>query len=242
MELDYSKAGVVIRDDLRAAHERMLDYIVRPGSCFTGAERVAIAGEGRLAETCTLCQSRKEALSPEHVAGEHATTGALPAAVVDLIHRVRSDPGRVSRRVFEAAMERGMSEGEYVEAVGITAFTAGLDYQCRGLGIPYFELPDPVDGEPSGHLSANTTDGIAFVPLLLPEQAAGDDADIYGESEFVPNIVRALSLVPDHVRQLRAWSNVHYVDLGDMSARRAIDRAQIELVAARVSALNQCFY
>lgn len=242
MELDYSNAGAAVRDDLRAAHERVLDYIARPGSCFTGAERIAIAEEGRLTETCVLCASRKEALSPEHAEGEHATTGVLPAAVVDLIHRVRSDPGRVSRRAYEAAMDQGLSAGEYVEAVGITAFTAGLDYQCRALGIPYFKLPAPVAGEPSGHLSAHTTNGIAFVPLLLPEHAAGDEADVYGESSFVPNIVRALSLVPDHVRQLRAWSNVHYVELGDMGARRAIDRAQIELVAARVSALNQCFY
>ena len=46
----------------------------------------------------------------------------------------------------------------------------------------------------------------------------------------------------DHVRVLRRWSDAHYVSLTDLGARRAIDRQQIELVAARVSALNQCFY
>ena len=83
---------------------------------------------------------------------------------------------------------------------------------------------------------------MAWVPLLAPENASSVDADVYGDSQFAPNIVRALSLVPDHVRTLRKWIASHYIDLGDIGARRAIDRQQIELIAARVSALNECFY
>jgi hypothetical protein len=242
IELDYRAARAEIREDLRASHRELVDYLRRPGAWFTGAERNAIAREARLALDCALCRERKRALSPEHAQGVHATTGELPAALVDVIHRVRSDPGRLSRRVFETALSAGVSVGEYVEAVGIASFAAGLDTQCRALGIPAFPLADPLPGRPPRRLPEGLREGTAWVPLLAPEDLHGPESDLYGGSRFVPHIVRALSAVPDHVRALRRWSDAHYVALTDFEARRAIDRMQIELVAARVSALNQCFY
>jgi hypothetical protein len=240
--LDYTAAGAPIRDDLRATHAMVLEHFSRPGCWFSGRERIAIAAESRLAVGCPLCRERRSALSPEHVQGEHATTGALKPPLVELIHRVRTDPGRLSRRFFDAVIAAGLRDGEYVEAVGIVALAAGLDFLCRALGVPVLPLPGPLPGVPSRHRPSGLQEGIAWVPLLPPEAASGPDADIYGGADFVPNIVRALSLVPDHVRVLRTWSDAHYVALRDLTARRAIDRPQIELVAARVSALNECFY
>jgi hypothetical protein len=83
------------------------------------------------------------------------------------------------------------------------------------------------------------------VPILTPENASGPEADLYGGSPFVPNIARALSSVPDHARVLQLLARSHYLaiaEMGDPTKGRAIDRLQIELVAARVSALNECFY
>ena len=57
-----------------------------------------------------------------------------------------------------------------------------------------------------------------------------------------------MSLVPDAVRVMGRLSKVHYLSPGLVAAPdacepgRAIDRPQIELIAARVSALNECFY
>ena len=51
--------------------------------------------------------------------------------------------------------------------------------------------------------------------------------------------------MPDGVRLLKNATRSHYLplaDLGNPRKGRAIDRMQIELVAARVSALNECFY
>ena len=83
------------------------------------------------------------------------------------------------------------------------------------------------------------------MPLLAPEDATGPDADLYDAAPLVPNIARALSCVPDHVRSLQLLTRSHYLppaDLGNPMKGRAIDRMQIELVAARVSAINECFY
>jgi len=237
--LDYSAAGVPVRQDLRDAHQALLDHLRRPGAWLDGAERLAVASEARLAPGCALCRDRKAALSPGSLEGRHECTGALRDALVDVVHRVRTDPGRLSRDWFDRT---GVGDGDYVEAVGIAAFSAGLDAFCRALGIPPFPLPEPLPGRPSRRRPEGLTPGIAWVPLLLPQDASGPDADVYGGAPFVPNIVRALSLVPDHVRALRRWSAAHYVEVGDLTARRALDRPQIELVAARVSALNECFY
>lgn len=56
---------------------------------------------------------------------------------------------------------------------------------------------------------------------------------------------RALSLVPAEVRAWRDVSAAQYLGEKEMvrfGSVRAIDRSQIELVAGRVSALNECFY
>jgi hypothetical protein len=60
-----------------------------------------------------------------------------------------------------------------------------------------------------------------------------------------PYVLRALSLVPAEVRAWTGVSQAQYLSPERMvrfERFRALDRAQIELVAARVSALNECFY
>ena len=245
VQIDYAPAGVEVREDLRRAHSLLWRHLASPGSWWTGAERVAIAAESRNAPGCGLCRERKAALSPAAVQGEHESLGALPASLVDVIHRVRRDPGRLSRSWFDGVVASGLDEGRYVEAIGVVAMLAGVDAFARALGMPPFALPEPLPGEPSGHRPACARPGTAWVAMVAPEDAKGPERDLYGTADFVPNIVRALSLVPDHVRVLRELSSAHYMgfaEIPDFRRRGALDRMQMELVAARVSSLNECFY
>ena len=71
-----------------------------------------------------------------------------------------------------------------------------------------------------------------------------DDLWVRGQTG---NVIRAMSLVPDEVRTLNDLGAAHYMEnrmVRDVSQSpaRALDRAQIELIAARVSALNECFF
>lgn len=247
-DLDYSAAGAPIRDDLRAAHRFMWEHLRAPGNWWPGERRVAIAAEARQATRCALCAARKATLSPNAVTGDHDATGALPANVVDVIHRIRTDPGRLSRAWFDSVTSSagGLQVPAYVELVGIVTMVTGVDFFCRSLAIEPFPLPDPLPGEPSRYLPASAKPGGAWVPMIQPEDAAGSESDMYPPAPFIPNIVKALSLVPDAVRALCCLSNAHYLpvaEIGNPAARRAaLDRLQTELVAARVSALNQCFY
>ncbi len=243
--IDYSAARVPIRQDLRDTHARVLDAIRRPGTWLDGAQRVAVAEESRRALACALCRERKAALSPEHVQGEHDAATDLPAPLVEAIHRIRSDPARLSRSWFEKTLAAGVAAEAYVETVGVVTELAGLDFFCRAVGLAPFALPEPLPGEPTRRRPAGTKEGIAWVPLLAPEDATGPEADLYAAGPVVPNIARALSLVPMEVRLLQTWMASHYVPLDklqDPTLGRDLDRLQIELVASRVSAINECFY
>ncbi len=234
-----------VREDIRAAHRALWRHMAAPGTWWTGPQRVAIARAAREADTCELCAERKAALSPAAVAGAHRTDGSLPASVVDVIHRVRSDPGRLSRPWFDAVIAGGLEAAAYVELIGVVTMLTGVDYFARALGLAPFPLPKPHEGAPSRRRPPAAKDAGAWVPMIAPEDASGAEADLYPSAAMVPNIIRALSLVPDEVRMLLTMAEAHYLNLDqlpDPTARRSLDRMQMELVAARVSALNQCFY
>ncbi|MBI3782885.1 MAG: hypothetical protein HY270_05740 [Deltaproteobacteria bacterium] len=245
IDLDYSAAGVAVRADLQDAHRRILDHIRSPGTWWSGAERIAIAAEARHALDCSLCKNRQAALSPNSVSGQHDSLGGLDGTIVEVIHRVRTDPGRLSRAWFDGVIAAGVSVPQYVEVIAVVTLLTGVDFCARALGLAPFALPPALPGEPSHDLPPAAKPGPAWVPMIAVEDAAGADADIYFGLPFVPNIVRALSQVPDEVRALWQSSDAHYLPVAqipDPTARRALDRMQMELVAARVSALNQCFY
>ena len=244
--ISYAAASTPVRADLVEAHQQLWQKLAEPGTWWTGAERVAIAAEVREAWTCTLCTDRKAALSPSAVTGAHDTNGILPAPVVDMIHRVTTDPGRLSKDWYERLVADGVEDTYYVEALGVVVRTVSVDSFCRGVGIPPHPLPTPIPGEPSRRRPPQALRDVSWVPMIPSGEEAGPDADIYW-GKPAPNVLRAMSLVPDEVRaSMHILLPVHYMGIEGLdpanSGGRAISRAQIELLASRVSALNQCFY
>jgi len=246
--ITYGKADFPVRDDLPAAHRRAWARLARPGNWWTGAERVAMAAEIRNASGCPLCRERRNSLSPYAVAGEHTRVASLANPVIDVIHRVVTDPGRLTRKWFEQTLAGGLSDAAYVEIIGTIVTVVSIDSFCRGLGVPLHPLPDPVAGEPSRYRPAAARPGKAWVPMLPNGRVAGPEADLWGDMPGgqTGNVIRALSLVPDEVRTLNDLSAAHYLRPREMmnlkQSRRSLDRAQIELIAGRVSALRGCFY
>lgn len=244
MSFDYPSE---IRSDIAEAHRRAWERLAAAGSWWTGEERVAIAAEVRAARKCSFSKRRKEALSPESVQGEYESVSAeiLPAAAIDAIHRITTDPSRLSRAWYERCVaDPEMSEGRYVELVGVIVAITSIDFFHRGLGLPVEPLPAPVSGEPSHYRPTQAKLEDAYVPMC-PTKVTGAESDLW--QGRTGNVVRALSLVPDAVRQLKELSSAHYLDMKDVpnpsaNGGRAISRAQIELLAGRVSALNECFY
>ena len=234
-----------MRTDLVEAHDRAWAAIAAPGTWLTGERRIAVAAEIRKARDCALCRRIKAALSPNGVAGRHESLKKLGEAEVELIHRVVGDPGRLSETWARSVLARGLSEGEYVEIVGIIAMVMMMDTFMQGLGLPERALPSPAAGEPTRYRPAGTKKKAAWLPVVEPEDATEADGPMY-PSPKAGYIYRALSLVPQSLRDYWALANCHYIPgpyvyQFDKSIR-AISRPQTEIMAARVSAMHQCVY
>lgn len=245
----YASSGYPVRDDLETAHRETWRRLAGPGTWWTGVERLAIAAETRRAWDCALCAQRKAAVSPFAVEGTHDAGRDLPPDVVDVVHRIVTDPGRLTRSWCRGVIEAGLSEPRYVELVAVVVKTVALDVFPLAIGAERLPLPEARPGEPTRTAPDTARDDGAWVPLV-PAGPEGGEAGrtLYGEREMVPNIGRALSLVPDEALGLHVLSGPHYMDLDHVTdpafvqPGRALDRLQTELVAARVSAMNECFY
>jgi hypothetical protein len=239
-------AALAIREDLTAAQARAWARIGRPGTWWDGAARVAIAAEARHALSCALCRRRKAALSPATIAGAHDSLGALPESVVEVVHRLRTDPGRLGERWFRSVLSSGLSEEQYVEIVSLVAHVVAIDTMGRGLGLDPLPLPPPEPGMPSRDRPAGARPGGAWVSWLEPADLGAAEAGLYPTDRPAANIMKAMSLVPDEVKSFFDLVSHQYLPpmaMRDFSREyRAISHAQIELLAARVSALNQCLY
>jgi hypothetical protein len=251
--ITYEKSDLTVRTDIIHVHNLAWSRIARAGTWLDGATRVAIAAETRHAPQCALCRRRKEALSPYSEAGEHDSVGALPERVVEQIHRIVNDPGQLTRKWFDGVITSGTPDVEYVEILGVIATIVTIDTFCRALGVPNHALPMPMPGVPHRRRPRTAHQrGEAWVPMIHPKDLEGD-LDTEEEKALakywggvLANIRRALSLVPEEAFAWFELVETQYLPgkwMRDFSQEfRAITHAQIELIAGRVSVLNQCFY
>ena len=241
----FDQSGLAIREDLVAAHSRAWDSMSRAGTWLTAERRIAIAAEVRNSRNCPYCRAQKEALSPNAVEGEHTSLGLLSPAEVEAVHRIASDPGRLSEDWYQSIIAQGLSPEEYIELAGQVAITMMADTFTFGIGVEDHTLPDPQGGTPSNYRSPGAKKDAAWVPITEPDDAVDSDGDLY-PSNKAGYIHRALSGVPDTKRDYWQIAEAHYLpgrSVYDFETNvRAISRPQIEVIAARVSALHQCLY
>ena len=226
--------AALVGEELRLAHTAAWQAIACAGDFWDARARIAMVASARAARTCGLCQQRKASLSPFAVNGNHDDPTVLPEAVIDFIHRLISDPGRLTRSVFDQVISSGISQAAYVEVVSVVASSVIVDTQHQALGCKPPGLPEATPGEPTGQFNESAIDAGAWVPI---SDAPADVASSGLPS--VPNIARALGLVPSAVALFFGTFRPHYA-LENIAL--SISQSQAEFVAARVSALNECFY
>ena len=249
MEIEIAGEKLPMRDSLAREVEVAWERLARAGTWWTGAERLAIAAEARAAPACGLCQRRREALSPYTVDGDHDAVGDLAPGVVEAIHRLVTDAGRITERWVHSLLAGedmgALDETKYVEIVGVVAVLTALDKLHQALGLPLRGLPPPIAGAPSRHRPVGAQRNLAWVSTLAPEDVRAEDPNpypVHGDK----NIHRGLSLVPQEVVNFFDLDVELYMkdyEIRDLAHDfRAINHAQIELIAGRTSALYGCYY
>ncbi len=178
--------------------------------------------------------------------GDHDAVSSLPPAAIDAVHRIVTDPGRLTESWYEQLLDDPVADGHYVEIVGIVGLVQCIDIFHLGLGLPLEDLPEAIEGEASGYRPLGLGDLGGWMPMIAENKLSEAEADLYGTPR-TGNVIKAMSLVPQEVTMMLRNSAVVYLPSSDVpdpyaDGGRAISRAQIELIAARVSAVNECFY
>ena len=236
----YADSKYPVRADLDAIHAKQLDQLVAPGTWGSGAQRLAIAEETR--------QACYDAGIQEKPAGQERQSDVkLPEAARKVVQKLAVSPKDFLEDSYDEAKKGGLSDEEYVEIVGIVSRLTGMDVFARGIGVDLRPVPSPIEGEPSRERPSDAKQEMAWVPTLpvFPEGGALA-AELYGE-KHASYIIRGLSLIPDETRMHLELENIQYLPLQhimvkDYQHHEGFTRAQSEVVAGRVSALNECFF
>ncbi len=197
--------------DIVAALRREWERLAAPGTWWSGAERVAIAAEARLARGV-----------------EAATPTDLPLGAREAARVLSSAPHSTGPGWVRSLLDAGLDHERYVELIGVVARLAAVDRLTTALGAGHEPLPEPRPGEPSRIPAEGTRLGRAWVPM--PQ----------GRS-----IVVALDHVPAETEAMKDLHGSLYLTIEEMAdplIAKGLGRPQMELIASRVSLLNQCFY
>ena len=230
MAFEYAGCEWPISERVVGAHRRSWERLAAPGFWWTGAERVAIA------EQC------RRAAAFEGGGG----SALLPKAAVHAVQKIVVDNANLSREwVEEVCGAEGMSDTHYIELLGVLVHVFSIDELHRALDIPLEPLPAPLAGEPSRRRPSGARQGDGWLAITPPDALDPEDEGLYEGAPFAANVLTALSLVPGNLPWLADLSHAHYlsyVEMRETGKLRGIDRAQQELIASRVSVLNECFY
>ena len=210
----YAEAELPVAAGTAAAHDAALAAFAQPGAWWSGVDRVAIVEATRSAPA-------REAPAP----AAEDDAGVLPPAAIEAIDGIRNRSGQIERSWFENLIDMGLPREAYVEIASLVASSVIVDTFAQGLGLDAPPLPAAAPGEPSFEAATDFVDAGAWLPIAAEGSA---------------NILRSLGLVPSaSALFFGAFAPSYYMT---PASRFALSRPQVELVAARVSAANECFY
>jgi hypothetical protein len=223
MAFEYESFPHPIRDDVVAAQQAAWQRIAGPGAVWTGEQRLAMA-------RC-LRHARARRDQPPWLRADGAPTeSCLPEAAIEAVATIALDAHKIDRPWANSKIH-ALGDAGYVELTGVVASVTAIDAFAEALGAPLEPLPEARAGEPDGSRPDSLGEAGAHVPMTVPYQG--------------PNVGRALSLAPGEQSMFMGLVAAMYA-LRDFIVMvwedRPLSRPQVELVAARVSAINECFY
>lgn len=228
------EAGTVltIREDLADAHRLAWDHLASPGSWWSGAQRI------ELAETILTALFEPEPLVPwvKPSSVERVSSSAkAPAAAHDFVYRLARHAGTITEDIHrEVADEVG--ELPFIELCAITSTVAAVAHFHRNIGMPTPPLPEPKPGDPTGQQPDEIVEAdLNWVPVAAP-------------ADETAAVRQAYSAVPGEYENTWRMAAAQYIPVDEMvhadwsRGPGSLTRPQIELVAARVAQLRECFY
>jgi hypothetical protein len=223
---------MIVREDLSEAHRLAWHHIAAPGTWWTGAQRVELAG------TALQAIADPDPLPPWICVGTTDRLGSdlvAPRAAHDVAYRIARHAGTMTVEVYRAATDE-IDELPYVELCAIVSTVAAVAHFCRNVDVEVPPLPDPQPGTPTRTRPPRLARAqFNWVPVAEP-------------ADEVAAVVQAYTAVPDEQHNTWRMADAQYMPVAAMVdpdwSRRpdGLSRAQMELVAARLTRLRDCFY
>ncbi len=237
----YSDSEYPVPDLLDELHRDETTSLSSVGTWGSAEQRHAVA---------TAARNARYQMGVQESAGDanDLTDDSLPAAVKRIAEEVAQGGTNIDADFCQQAQNEGVTEGAYVEVVSVAARTVNLDVFARGIGVPGRQLVRPDGNEtPSFERPEEAVDEGFFASTIPNGPAGGKTGEALYGGQPAGNILRTLSLVPEEARNVMRLVQTQYYDNStfmDFSAQRhhALTRAQMEVVATKVSAHHQCFY
>jgi hypothetical protein len=197
---------------------RTLESVVAPGATLTGEQRRGLALRARAAR----------ASDPAGHSGGDRGRASVADPLGHMAERFAVDAASIRWAWVEELERSGVPPTTYVETLGLVARLIAVDTFCVAVGIGPVDLPAARPGPPTGEI----------------DDAAGLDGG------WVPTVGRAypptaLTLIPAEQRGMDDVHAAFYMaipEMANLDLQRGLHRTQMELVAARTSLLNECFF
>jgi hypothetical protein len=207
----------LIRQDLLDAHRSSLQTVTSPGPHFDGSQRRHIAE--------VALHAYLDAGAPPPWAPPYAEPQ------LQLAWRLARHASTISHAWMDSL---GLQPLEALEVVSVVIGTVPVVAFARAVGAPLLTLPEATEGQPSGTVAPVLAQPeLNWFPVAAPadQQAA---------------VVQALSALPTEWANLWSLASAQYMSPQQMAdplfARGDFVRAQMELVAGRLSKHRECFY
>lgn len=156
-------------------------------------------------------------------------TGVLPAPVEEATQRIAAMPATIRGTDVARWELEGLDNFAYIEIVGIVSRLIALDTTAFGLDRKAPPLPEPEPGDPSRIRPDGAAITTGWAPTIGPASAPSSLTAVPAEAEAMFDVHGVLYLSLDEMFEMQI-------------ERDGLTRPQIELAAARTSALNDCFY
>lgn len=193
----------------------------------------AIAAETKRWSQLGTCWSGEERVAIAREArlafqGETSNGNGLSEVAANAVHKIAVDAHHIDQKWITRCHERGLEPLAMVELLAITAKVTAVDTCVMGIGEELPSIPAPEAGEPSRQVVEGARTNHGWLPTKGRASAPVCFSAVADEDHAMHELHTGLYLSMEEMR--------------DHDIVKELHRTQIELLAARTSYYNDCFY
>ena len=161
-------------------------------------------------------------------AGQDTGSDGLPGVTIEAASKIAIDAPTIDQDWIEQCFDRGLTPLQLVELTAIVAQLSSFDTYTIGIGEVLRELPEPLPGVPG----REEVKGAKLTRGWYPTRGVAG----------APNCFSAVAAENEALHEIHEAMYLGMQEMADISIVKTLHRSQIELLAARTSNYNDCFY